>query len=285
MTGATGQLGGATVEFLLDRVPAKEVAVLVRDPAPASHLAARGVDVRVGDYHDRPSLEKAFAGVDKLLLISAPPFGDVITQHLNAVAAAVRAGVRHVHYTATRRRADSPARISQVTEWDERTVAALRESGSAVTVLRYPLFLDALPSMLGSGALTTGLRVPAGQSEAALATRRDLAEANAAVLAGTGHEGRSYDLGGSEAVTMAEVAAIVTAASGGEVGYQDVSVREYVAERTGEGLPEPVAQFLAEWFTSLAAGDFAGTSGDLERLIGRKPQTVPEFLVPLCAPA
>lgn len=280
VTGATGHLGRQTVEFLLGRVPAKEVAVLVRDPAAVDQLAAQGVDVRVGDYRDQASLEKAFAGIDKLLLISAPAFSDVVTQHLNVVKAAMNAGVRHVHYTSTQRRAGSPARISQVTQWDERTQAALGESGLAVTLLRYPLYLDALPAMLGADVLASGVRLPAGQAAAALVSRRDLAEANAVVLAGTGHEGRTYDLGGSEAVTMADVAAILTAASGTAVGYEDVSAKDYVAERASEGLPEPVAAFLAEWFTSMAAGDFAAVTGDLERLTGHKPQTVSEFLSP-----
>jgi NAD(P)H dehydrogenase (quinone) len=278
VTGASGQLGGQTVEFLLDRVPATEVAVLARDPAAVAGLADRGVDVRQGDYADPASLERAFAGVDKLLLVSTTAFSDAVSHHRNVIAAAVDAGVRHLHYTSIQRGADSTFAISQVTDWDRATEAALAASGLAVTLLRNPLYLDVLPAIFGADVGDGPLRLPAGTGAAALATRSDLAEATAAVLAGSGHEGRTYTLTATEAMTMAEIAAVIGAATGTEIAYEDHGVDAFVAARVATGMPEPAARFLAEWVVAFGVGEFAAVTADLPRLLGRDPVSPREFL-------
>ena len=88
VTGATGKLGSKIVEKLLETVPADQLAVSVRNPEKAEALRARGVDVRHGDF-DRPeTLESAFRGIDRLLIISADGDNETrIRQHGNAVAA------------------------------------------------------------------------------------------------------------------------------------------------------------------------------------------------------
>jgi NAD(P)H dehydrogenase (quinone) len=98
VTGATGGLGNQVVEFLLRRVPGGNIVALARDPATLHAFAEKGVQVRAGDYLDPASLERAFSGVDKLLLVSARAFTDAVTQHSNVIGAAKRVGVRHLHY-------------------------------------------------------------------------------------------------------------------------------------------------------------------------------------------
>ncbi|WP_446041133.1 NAD(P)H-binding protein [Streptomyces sp. SID1121] len=209
VTGATGGLGGDVLDFLLKRVPAERLAALARKPEDLAHLAERGVTVRQGDYDDPDSLVAAFRGVDKLLLVSARSFTDAKTAHRNVIRAAKEAGVRHIHYTAIQRRPGSAFVLPQVTEWDEYTENELTASGLDVTVLRNSQYLEAFDMLIGAITPDRVVRVPVGDTPIALATRGDMAEATAAVLASDGHAGRSYTLTGSKSFTLADYTDIV----------------------------------------------------------------------------
>jgi NAD(P)H dehydrogenase (quinone) len=275
VTGATGALGHQVVEFLLQRVPAGDIVALARDPAKLQAFAEQGVQVRSGDYLDPASLERAFAGVDKLLLVSARAFTDAFRQHTNVIEAAKRVGVRHLHYISLQHAEGSTVEIPQVTQWEKETEALLHASGLPVTILRNTMYFDTLP--FGKSVEKAGLRAPAGRGVGAFASRRDLAEGAAAVLASEGHAGKLYTLTGGEAVGMAEIALAMSEANGREVEYREVSEAEFVAARIEEGFPEPVANFLAAWFQAIAAGEFSEVTTDLERLLGRPPQTARDF--------
>ncbi len=278
ITGATGNLGRATLDALLKRVPSIQLAALARDPSALAHRTAQGIDVRQGDYTDRASLVQAFRGIDRALLVSAVAFTDRLPQHLNAIAAAKEAGVRHLVYTSIQRNEAHPVEISSVTESDVATERALIDSGLDHTILQNPFYLESLPPVLGDGVLTGGVRVPAGEGRAALASLVDLAEGNAAVLTGTGHEGRTYILGGGEAFSFDDVARVLSGVAGKTLDYRDVSVSEFVAAKVAQGFPEPVAAFLAEWTQAIRVGSFERVTGDLQRLIGRPPTSYADFL-------
>ncbi|MEV0035541.1 SDR family oxidoreductase [Streptomyces sp. NPDC050804] len=277
VTGASGALGRQVVEFLLKRVPAARVAALARRPEELTEFTERGVSVRRGDYEDPDGLEPALDGVEKLLLISARSFTDAKTAHRNVIHAAKAAGVRHVHYTAIQRRAGSTFVIPQATEWDEYTENELAASGLDVTVLRNSQYLESFDMLVGELAPDRFIRVPAGHTPAALATRSDIAEATAAVLATDGHAERDYTLAGSHAFTLDEVAAILGEVTGVPVTYQDTPVEEYIAARVRAGMPEPWARFTGAWFQAIAAGEFTPTD-DIERLIGRPTTSLRAFL-------
>jgi len=284
VTGSTGGLGRQTIEFLLKRVPATQLAALARDPARLADLAARGVDVRQGDYFDQASLTTAFQGIDRLFFISAPSFTDMLTQHRNIIAAATAAGVPHIVYTGIQRREGSGTIIDQVTSTEAATEDLLAASGAKITILRNATYMDALPFLLGPNALTE-IRLPAAQGAAAFVSRRDLAEASAVVLTTAGHSGKTYTLSGSVAVTMDDIAALLSPIAGLPVRYTDVPVATFIAERTATGLPEPVSVFLASWMQAIAAGEFAQISGDLEHLTGHPAITPAEMLPSLFAAA
>jgi NAD(P)H dehydrogenase (quinone) len=104
ITGATGQLGGATIRFLLDKgFPAEKIGALVRDEVKAAELKDKGINPRIGDYNNLESLMQAFTGIDKLLLVSSSDLNDRTNQHINAVKAARSAGVGHIFYTSFQR--------------------------------------------------------------------------------------------------------------------------------------------------------------------------------------
>ena len=189
VTGATGQFGRHAVENLIKLgVPAGQIAVAVRSPEKAADLASRGVQVRQADY-DRPdTLAAAFTGADKLLFVSANGPDDLrITQHRAVVDAARAAGVGLVAYTSIADADTNPINLARVHRDTEQALAA---SGLPTVLLRNGWYTENYTATL-AGAVERGAIVgSAGPGRIASATRADLAEAAAVVLARTTAGGR-----------------------------------------------------------------------------------------------
>jgi NAD(P)H dehydrogenase (quinone) len=275
VTGATGELGGATVKALLQRVDAGQIVALARDPAKVDGL---GVEVRRGDYLDLASLIDAFEGVQKVLLVSAVAFTDGLTQHINVINAAKAAGVKHLVYTSIQRKEGSSFEISMVTESDIATERALIDSGLIYTILRNTLYLDVLPLMLGADVMELGVRMTDGQGKAPMVARADLAEANAVVLSEPGHDNRIYTLGASEAFSFTDVASELSMISARPVTFIRTSNAQFADRLISTGFPKAPAEFMAEWSRAVSNGEFEQVTGDLERLIGREPVGYKAFL-------
>jgi NAD(P)H dehydrogenase (quinone) len=278
VTGATGHLGRATVEFLLDKVPAAEIAVLARDLQKASDLKALGVDVRIGDYSDYDSLVKAFHGVDKLLLVSGNDIANRAAQHESVVKAAKEAGVKHLVYTSVDNTRPAQSVISFVEDSHLATAKAVKESGLSWTMLNNNLYADVLPVFLGDKVLEQGVFFPAGNGKVPFATRRDMAEAAANVLSGEGHEGKEYAIAGETQIGFGDVAEILSRLSGRQLSYAAPDVKTYVETLSAAGVPAEFTGFSSAFAGAIAAGEFETTKSDLPALLGRKPATVEEFL-------
>jgi NAD(P)H dehydrogenase (quinone) len=275
ITAATGKLGHHVVDALLERVPASQIAVAVRNVDRAADLAARGVQVRHADYERPETLRAAFAGAHKLLLISSSEVGRRESQHRAAVAAAVEAGVGFLAYTSILRADRSTLGLAAEHVATERAIAA---SGLPHAFLRNGWYLENYSENLAS-ALAHGVMLgAAGDGRIAAAARRDLAEAAAAVLLGEGHENRTYELAGDARFTMRELAAIVSELAHRPVVYQDLPQTAYRDALIGFGVPAPFAEVLADSDAGIARGELDDTTGDLRRLIGR-PTTSPRAAV------
>ncbi len=271
ITGATGQLGQKTVASLASRIPAADIVAIVRDPAKAEGL---GVAVRQADYEDPAALEKALAGVDTLLLISSSVVGSRAAHHANVIAAAKKAGVKHIVYTSLLHadRLD----IGLADEHNQ-TEAALRDSGLAFTVLRNGWYWENNTASLGQSLEHGMIAGSAGDGRIAWASRQDFAEAAAAVLAGSGHEGKIYELAGDTGHTLAELAAEAARQSGKKLEYKDMGQAEYAAFLESVGMPAAFAATLAEVDTqAVAAGQLDDDSRTLSKLIGRPTTTLSE---------
>jgi len=278
VTGATGNIGRMTLKHLLNRVPASDLVGLARDPAKAADLAAKGIEIRQGDYFDQERLVRAFEGIDKVMLVSATAFTDRNTQHENVINAARQAGVRRIVYMPVIRKAGSAFSLPQVNDEDLFVEQRLKASGLLHTLVRHPPFLENVESYVGGNPFQKGVRVPAGAGRAAYASRDDLAEAHAVVLSEDGHEKKTYSLYGDPAVSFSDIAQILSDISGKAVPYKTVSDQEYIANLVSAGLPEPAAGFVLTWVHGVNAGEWEGRTGDLEKLLGRKPTTPTEFL-------
>jgi NAD(P)H dehydrogenase (quinone) len=274
VTAATGQLGRLVIADLLERgVPAAEIVAGVRDPAKAADLAALGVRVRVADY-DRPdTLGPAFAGVDRLLLISGSVVGERERQHRNAVDAAVGARVDLLAYTSIVY-ADTSG-IPLAAE-HKATEEYIRARGLPYVFLRNTWYVENYTANLGPALEHGAIRGSAGEGRVAAVPRADFAAAAAVVLTTDGHQNKVYELGGDHGFTLAELAAEVSRQSGRQVVYQDLAPDEYAQALLAVGLPEGFAKALAAGDLGLARGELDVTSGDLSRLIGRPTTTLAE---------
>lgn len=278
VTGATGNIGRMTLLHLLKRLPASKLVGLARDPSKAKDLTDKGIEIRQGDYLDRDGLVRAFAGIGKVMLVSATAFTDRNAQHDNVITAAKLAGVEHIVYMPIIRKAGSAITLPQITEEDSFVVDRLKASGLTYTLVAHPPFLENVESYAGGNAYETGVFAPPGDGKAGYALRDELAEAHAIVLSQEGHENRSYALQGGPAVSFADVAQIMSEISGSQVEFHAVSEQDYVARLATAGLPEPAANFVLAWVKGVNAGEWDSQSGDLERLLGRRPTTPSEYL-------
>lgn len=263
ISAATGQLGRLVVEKLKTKAPTNQLVALVRTPAKAADL---GIETREADYSKPETLEAALAGVDTLLLISSSEVGQRITQHRNVIEAAKNNGVQHIVYTSVLH-ADS----SSLSLADEHraTEAILQESGIAFTLLRNSWYTENYTNSIAGALAGGGFLGSAKNGKISSATRVDFADAAVAVLTSEGHAGKTYELAGDEAYTLADLAAEVSRQSGRDVPYKDLPATEYAAALTGFGLPEGLAHAIAGWDVSASQGALFDDSRQLSLLIGR----------------
>jgi len=279
VTGITGAIGRRTVEHLLKKgVPASDVIGLSRRKEELADLTARGTEIRLGDYLDYDSLLRAFEGVDKVMLTSAVAFSDRFTQHYNVITAARQAGVKHVVYMAIMRKEGSGRIMPEITESDLFTEQVLKSSGLDYTILYHPPFIDVLSLYFDANPYENGIKVPAADGKMAPATRDELAEAHAEILSTPGHENKTYSLGGVEAISFADIAKTLADTKGKPVPFTTITAKQYIDAIVAKGTPLQVAEFLTNWVVGIDDGEFEHQSGDLERLLGRKPKTFREYI-------
>jgi uncharacterized protein YbjT (DUF2867 family) len=276
ITGATGALNGATVDALLERVPAESVVVTARDPAKAERFAARGVAVRQADYAQPASLPSAFEGADQLLLVSSnDPTADAVALHRAAVDAAVAAGVGRVlctsHQGASPATPFGPGRDHAATE------QLLAASGLPWTSLRNGFYAHSAGWLLGPWRETGTVTVPA-DGPVSWTAREDAAEAAAVVLASDGGYDGPITLTAASAPTFRDLAALVSEQSGRPVGFAVQDPQEWLAAQAAAGQPEGMARFSLGMYQAAEQGFFAGVDPLLATLLGREPRTVPDVL-------
>ena len=263
VTGATGQLGRLVVESLKSKVSAETIVALVRNPEKATDL---GIEARAFDYTQAENLVASLRGIDKLLLISGNEVGQRLPQHLAVIDAAKQAGVKQLFYTSILHADSSP--LGLATE-HLATEVAIKEWGLTYTILRNGWYTEnytgSAKGAVGAGAFIGN----AGDGKIASAARVDYAEAAAVVLAGEGHEGKTYELAGDEAYTLTELAAEISKQSGKTIPYNNLTEAEYAGILKSFGLPDGLAEMLANSDTGASKGGLFDDSKVLSELIGR----------------
>lgn len=280
VTGASGQLGRLVLDFLLaDGIAPNRIIAGTRSPEKLAEYAARGVFVRKVDFEDTASLPDAFKGADRLLLISTDALdvpGRRLKQHQNAIKAAEEAGVQHIVYTGI---VNPMPDFAAIVNGDHGgTEEALTASKLGFTSLRENIYTDYTLGGLGYAVATGQLFKATADGKTAYITREDCARAAAAALASSFEGRRTVDITGPDALSQADIAAIVSDLTGRKVVYAPVDLEAVIQGMVGAGLPRPAAEAFATFDTATAQGQFEGVSSGVQDLTGRKPTSVAEFL-------
>lgn len=278
ITGATGQLGKVVVNELLQKINAGEITILVRDPKKAEELKTKGVNVLKGDYTDYGSLVTAFKGIDKLYFVSSSDKINRFAQHENVVKAAVEAKIGHIFYTSAHRKSeDETSPLAGDAHWQ--TDNLIKKSGLTYTILKHALYTELLPLFIGSKVLETGtISLSAGNGRSSFASRTDLAAAGELVLTTEGHQNKEYLLGSEVSYSFGDMAEMLTELSGKPVQYISPAVAIFSEQLKSAGLPDKVIHGVTTFCKAVVQGEFDFPSTELEIILGRKPQSVKEFL-------
>lgn len=268
ITGATGQLGRQVITHLLARVPAEQIIAVDLESPRMAELAGLGVEVRVADYNQPETLLTAFAGADKVLLVSSPSGPDAarVAQHQGAIDAAIASGVELLAYTSVTHAPTNTMGMAPVHRATEQAIAA---SEVPAVILRNGWYAENHAVGIGN-ALTYGTLVgSAGDGRMASASRADLAEAAAIILTSDDQAGKVYDLTGDTTWTLSELAAEVAAQSGSPVTYTDLPADEYRQVLQQAGLPEHIVELIVDADVAIAGGTLDYITSDLSALLGR----------------
>lgn len=273
ITGATGQLGSQIIDHLLDRVPASSVGVSTRDVEKAAGLAERGVRVRAGDFTDPASLEHAFEGARRLLVVSsAIRGGGAAAANRDAIDAAHAVGAERVLYTSHQAASkDSLFAPQSVHAETEEHLAGL---GVPFTALRNGFYANSLSFFIGA-ALETGQLVAPADGPVSWTAHGDLAEAAAIALCEDGVlDGVTAPLTAPEALDLEAVAALLSDITGRTITRVVAADEDWRAAAIERGMPAAAADFTLGMYRAARRGEFAVTDPTLENLLGHRPRSV-----------
>jgi NAD(P)H dehydrogenase (quinone) len=277
ITGASGQLGRLTAEAVLGHVEPFELVLVSRDPGALADFAARGVVVRAGDFSDPATLRDAFAGCERMLLISTDQIGRRVAGHQAAIDAAAEAGVRWIAYTSMVNPSDSNPVI--VAAEHRATEEHLRASGVTWTFLRNGIYAETLLPAATAALISGRHPTNAGDGRVSYVSREDCAAVAAAVLTSGGHDGRSYDVTGPDAVGDQEVAALFTELGGRPVEAVPLDDDAYVAAMVEQaGMAEADARAYATFGIGARRFYLAPISTMVQELAGRPPISVRDVI-------
>lgn len=278
VTGASGHFGQRVIERLLESGHHQIIAT-TRHPEKLAHFSDQGVTVRQADFDAPDALPEAFAGADRLLLVSTDAVdrpGRRIEQHTNAVSAAKTAGVQHILYTSIHN-ADPDSPIFVVPD-HLATEQAIEQSGMSWTILRNNIYMEILLGAIKMALPSGTIFNATGNGKAAYVTREDCARAAAAALASSTTENQKMNVTGPAAVGYAEIASIASDVLGKPITYQPITLEQAIAGMVQSGMPEPVAQAYASFDAGIAQGWLHEVTSVVQDLTGRAPTSVREFL-------
>jgi uncharacterized protein YbjT (DUF2867 family) len=271
VTGATGKVGQEVVRQLAAAgVPAR---ALVREPTRASHIRLPGIEIVVGDLARPETLPPAFAGVDRVFILS-PAAPDQVELQSNALEAARRAGARHIVKVSV---AGGPDAGTQIGRWHWATEKQIEASGLGFTFLRPTLYMQQICAYAPSIAATGTFAAPVGAGEVAVVDARDVAAVAVATLTEDGHDRRIYDLTGPEALSYDAMADAISEAIGKRVAYAHIPPEYARKQMLADGLPRWLADDMIVLAASFREGYGAAVTHTVAEVTKQKPRSFRQF--------
>jgi NAD(P)H dehydrogenase (quinone) len=241
-------------------------------------LRASGVDVRYGDFDEPASLTDAFAGGERMLLISTDAIGRRVRQHRAAIDAAAAAGIGHIVFTSiVNPVAGNPTGATALEPGQ--TEELLRSSGLDWTVLRFGSFAELQLAPAATAVINGRLITNGGDGRIVPIARDDCAEAAAVTLTSDGHAGRTYEITGPQALSPRNLADLYAEVSGQAVAVLDLSDAMLNWMLVGIGTPLPSAWSITAFGRAVRHGYFDVVDPAFEGLTGRPPVALRDVLV------
>lgn len=292
ISGASGDLGRKITREVIRLAGDRELALVTRTPDALAELVSDKVSTHYGDYTDPASLEQAYTGGEVLMLISGLSVTKRVPEHRNAIAAAKKAGIRHIVYTSVAGIHPQNPTLSAsdhlVTEAD------LRASGLSFSVLRNATYADILATLVLQPFLRTGrwesasgegLMAPVAKDDIALCAAKCLLDPEF-------HGGAVYEISGPELMSFRDMAAMASEIHGTPIEYITITPEEKLAQLDALGVPRsydpdqtahPDMHFYASDEIVSAEIAFAQNyhailSGHVEFITGRKPRPIREIM-------
>lgn len=271
VTGATGSNGRELLKELAAR--GIQTTAMLRSGKDGSMLPD-GIAPVEGDFDDEASLAAALEGVERAFLLT-PSTERAEEQQKRFVQVAARAGVRHIVKLSQFAAApDSPVRFLR---YHAAVEAAIRDSGMDWTFLRPNLFMQGLLQLAGMVREQGMFAAPIGDARVSMVDVRDNAAVAAAALTEDGHTGRIYTLTGPEALTHAEVATRLSAATGRKIDFVDANDDQLRHAMTAVGMPDWQIEGLVEDYAHYARGEAAVISDGVQAATGQSPRNFDGF--------
>jgi NAD(P)H dehydrogenase (quinone) len=270
VTGSTGRLG-SRVAHGLSRLGVEQ-RLVVRDPSKAPALP--GTHIATADYGNGTAVRTALTGAHTVFMVSAAETPERVQQHLMFIDAAVDAGVERIVYVSFF--GASPTATFTLARDHWATEEHLRSAGVAHTILRDNIYADFTPHFIGTDG---NIRGPAGDGRAAVVAQADIADVAIAVLTSDGaYDGRTLNLTGPAALTMYEIASIVSDHFGRTVSYVSETVEEAYASRAVYGAPPWQVDAWVSTYTAIAAGELGTVTDDIPEVTGHPAMTLKQVL-------
>jgi NAD(P)H dehydrogenase (quinone) len=282
ISGASGRLGALAVNAALEQVPPEELVITSRTPKGLSDYADRGVSVRFADFDDPASLPEAFAGIDRMFMVSASnATGKRYDQHNAAITAARDAGVKRLVFPSMPKVDDPRHPVGLAAEEYRDAEEILERTGIAYTVLRDAPYSELHVVERFTPALGLGqMRINTEDGTAAFVSRQDVAHAAivAALTDSEAYVGKVLDITGPELLTFAQVAELISEVTGQELRYVEVDDETFAQEIAAAGVPQLMVEALTGMGRAVREGYFAVQTGDYNDLTGRDPLPLREVL-------
>ncbi len=269
VTGATGNVGRELVEQLV--AAGEKVRVMVRDERKVENLKNRA-EIAVGDFDKPETLTGAMRGIERMFVLS---FGPGNEQIVNAVAAAKRAGVRHVAYLSSMGAAREPA--PQMGVWHKEKEQLIEDSGLEWTFLRPGMFMSNALQWAETIKSQAAVYLPTGEGKVAPIDPRDIAAVAATALTTNGHEEKIYELTGAELMTARQQTEILAAVLNKPIRYIDITPEAVAEKMKTDGLPQFLAEGIREVMEGVRSGGAAVVTQNVEQVTGRAPGTFEDW--------
>lgn len=277
VTGASGHLGSRIVELLTSSYKGKIIAGS-RTLDKIKKFEGKGVELRPVDFDQPEVLDQSFKGVDKLLIISTDSIsvpGLRLKQHVNAIAAAKRAGVKHIIYTSLTNTDKSPISFAPDHFGSE---MAIKDSGIPYTILRNNWYIENILGSLAQAVSSGQLVHSTSHGKVGFIAREDCAQAAAAIINSDKFKNVTLDVTGEESVSYTDLAEYTAALSGKNISIINVSEADMRKALTSFQLPSFVVDLVATFEKAVTLNDQNVTNNMVFELTGKHPQTVEAYL-------